>query len=234
MAEVKGVLLSHTPGAMLVDLSHEVPPGGVRAAAYLLGRAWHRYPPGTVHLVVVDPGVGTPRVALAGEREGHRFTGPDNGVLSPMLDGAAVVELLPGPEVSPTFHGRDLFAPAAAALAAGAALPSLGRAPAQPPFILPLPERRYDGKTLLGTIVHVDRFGNLVTDLTPDLLTAATSFSVEDAQAGPLRRTFADVANGALVAFLGSGGTVEIAVRGGSAARRIGVGEGGTVRAVLG
>jgi S-adenosylmethionine hydrolase len=234
VAEVRGVLLSAVPGATLVDVSHEVAPGAVRTAAYLLGRSWRRFPAGTVHLVVVDPGVGTPRAALAAGHEGHRFVGPDNGALTPILEGAEVVELAPGAEASATFHGRDVFAPAAAALANGAALAALGNPPASPPFLLPAPERRYDGKTLLGTVVHVDRFGNLVTDLTPDLLSRATTFHVEDSAAGPLRRTFADVPNGGLVAYLGSGGTVEIAVRGGSAARRIGVGLGGTVRAVLG
>ena len=89
-------------------------------------------------------------------------------------------------------------------------------------------------RTRLGTVLHVDRFGNLVTDLTPDLLNPRTTFRVEDADAGPLRRTFAEVQNGGLVAYLGSGGTVELAVRGGSASRRLGVGVGGTVRAVLG
>lgn len=234
VAEMRGVLLGAAPGATLVDLSHEVAPGAVRTAAYLLGRAWHRFPPGTVHLVVVDPGVGTARAALAVEFRGHRFTGPDNGALTPVLEGAAVVELPPPSGASATFHGRDLFAPAAAALATGVAPAALGIAPASPPFLLPAPERRYDGKTLLGTVVHVDRFGNLVTDLTPDLLSRSVTFHVEDFAAGPLQRTFADTANGGVVAFIGSGGTVEIAVRGGSAARRLGVGVGGTVRAVLG
>jgi len=234
VAEVRGVLLTHAPGATLADISHDVPPGSIRAAAYLLGRAWHRFPAGTVHLVVVDPGVGTTRAALAVASGGHWFVGPDNGVLSPVLEGAEAVELAPAGDASPKFHGRDVFAPAAAGLAMGAPMASLGRPPAHAPFILPVPERRYDGKTLLGTIVHVDRFGNLVTDLTPDLLSRSTTFHVEDASVGPLRRTFGDVPNHAIVAYLGSGGTVEIAVRGGSAARRIGVGVGGTVRAVLG
>jgi hypothetical protein len=234
VAEVRGVLLSSAPGATLVDVSHEVSPGAIRTAAYLLGRTWRRFPAGTVHLVVVDPGVGTPRAALAAGREGHHFVGPDNGALTPVLDGAAVVELPLPADAAPTFHGRDLFAPAAAALATGVPLASLGQPPASPPFLLPAPERRYDGKTLLGTVVHVDRFGNLVTDLTPDLLSRAVTFHVEDSAAGALRRTFSDVPNGGLVAYLGSGGTVEVAVRGGSAARRLGVGLGGTVRAVLG
>src|SRR5690606_12746954 len=142
VAEVRGVLLSAVPGATLVDVSHEVAQGAVRTAAYLLGRAWRRFPAGTVHLVVVDPGVGTPRAALAAEFGGHRFVGPDNGTLTPVLEGAAVVELAPPAEASATFHGRDLFAPAAAALATGAALASLGSPPASPPFLLPAPERR--------------------------------------------------------------------------------------------
>lgn len=234
VAEVRAVLLCGAPGAVLADVSHEVPPGSIRTAAYLLGRTWRAFPGGSVHLVVVDPGVGTGRAALAAEREGHFFVGPDNGSLTPALEGARVVQLAAGANAAPTFHGRDVFAPAAAALASGTPLERLGTAPAGPPFLLPVPERRYDGKTLLGTVLHVDRFGNLVTDLTPDLLNPRTTFRVEDADAGPLRRTFAEVQNGGLVAYLGSGGTVEVAVRGGSAARRLGVGVGGTVRAVLG
>ena len=129
VGEVKGVLLSAVPAAALVDLTHSVPPGDVRAGAYLLGRAWHRFPAETVHLAVVDPGVGTGRAALALSAHGHYFVGPDNGLFTLVLRDTEVeiVSLATPDGASATFHGRDVFAPAAAALAAGVALASLGQ-----------------------------------------------------------------------------------------------------------
>src|SRR6478609_3356496 len=112
VAEVKGVLLRGAPGAVLVDISHAVPPGNISTAAYLLGRTWKHFPQGTVHLVVVDPGVGSTRRAVAVGREGHLFVAPDNGVLTPVIGPGSEVWTLAEPEgASPTFHGRDLFAP---------------------------------------------------------------------------------------------------------------------------
>ena len=123
--------LTYTFQFHAVDVTHAVPPGDVRAGAYLLGRAWHRFPQGTVHLAVVDPGVGTGRAALAVAAHGHYFVGPDNGLFTLVLRDAEVqIVVLPTPDgAAPTFHGRDVFAPAAAALAAGAPLGELG-----PPF----------------------------------------------------------------------------------------------------
>lgn len=236
VAELRGVLHSRAPGVTLVDMSHGIPPGDVRAAAYLLGRAWHRFPPGTVHLVVVDPGVGTGRAALAFDAGGHRFVGPDNGVFTTVLGLAEAppVAVPTPPDAAPTFHGRDLFAPAAAALALGADCASLGEPLPTRPVELVLPAPVYEGKTVVGEVISVDRFGNLVTNLSTGEVPAHATVEVEDAEVGPLRRTFSDVESGHLVAYLGSGGQVEIAVRDGSAARRLGLGVGGRVRARLG
>jgi S-adenosylmethionine hydrolase len=236
VAEVKAVLLDICRDAVLVDITHAVPQGDVRAGAYLLGRAWHRFPPRTVHLAVVDPGVGTTRAALALHAHGHWFVGPDNGLFTQVLRDAEVeIVVLPlPPRASPTFHGRDVFAPAAAALAAGAPLAALG-----PPFG-GMPERiiytepHYEGKSVVGEIVHVDRFGTLITNLGPEFVPPYAVLDVEGLEIGPLRRTFGDVPTGGLVAYLGSGGAVEIAVRDGSAARRLGMGVGGRIRARLG
>jgi len=236
VAEMRGVLYSSAPGVTLVDISHAVPPGGVQTAAYLLGRAWHRFPSGTVHLVVVDPGVGTGRAALAFEAAGHAFVGPDNGVFTSVLDrleGPPIALPVP-PDAAPTFHGRDLFAPAAAALARGTPLASLGEPLPTVPVRLALPEPRPEGKSVVGEVIAVDRFGNLVTNLTPVEVPAYARLEVDESDIGPLRRTFSDVAPGQLVAYLGSGGLVEIAVRDGSAARQLGLGIGGEVRARLG
>lgn len=221
VAEVKGVLLSRVPGATLVDLTHDVPPGDVWAGQYLLARAWARFPLGTVHLAVVDPGVGPTRRALAARSRGHAFVGPDNGLLTPVLDGATVVALSVPPEASPTFHGRDVFAPAAAALATGTPVETLGTA-VPDPVRRPPPEPAERAGRWTGAVVHVDRFGTLVTNLPADGVGPGARVRLAGRDAGPLRRTFTDVAPGHLLAFAGSGGTIEVAVRDGSAARMLG------------
>jgi S-adenosylmethionine hydrolase len=230
------VLLGAAPSVTLVDVTHSVPPGDVRAGAYLVGRVWHRFPAGTIHLAVVDPGVGTERAALALAAHGHYFVGPDNGLFTFVLRNAEVrIVSLPTPVgASPTFHGRDLFAPAAAALAGGAPLASLGQPLTSMPARLAYAEPHYQGKTVMGQVLYVDRFGTLVTNLTPDLVPPYATVEVEGLEVGPLRRTFGDVPTGGLVAYVGSGGQVEIAVRDGSASRRLGMGVGGRVRARLG
>ena len=233
---MKGALLSAAPGLTLVDVTHAVPPGDVRAGAYLLGRAWHRFPAGTIHLSVVDPGVGTERAALAVAAHGHYFVGPDNGLFTLVLRDAEVqIVVLPTPDgASPTFHGRDVFAPAAAALATGTPLAQLGQPFGGIPVRLAYRVPHHEGKSVVGEVLYVDRFGTLVTNLTPELVPSYAVIEVEGLEVGPLRRTFGDVPTGGLVAYLGSGGQVEIAVRDGSAARRLGMGVGGRIRARLG
>jgi S-adenosylmethionine hydrolase len=233
---MKGVILTRAPAAVLIDITHGITPGDIRSGAYVLGRTWHRFPPGTVHLVVVDPDVGTSRAALALGAHGHRFVGPDNGVLTPVLHDTEVeAVVLPIPAgASATFHGRDLFAPAAAALLRGEALSNLGEPFAGMPVRLAYTEPHHEGKTVVGEIVYIDRFGTLITNLTTDVVPPYARLEVEDLEIGPLHRTFADVASGGLLAYVGSGGAIEIAVRNGSAARRLGVGIGGQVRARLG
>jgi len=230
VAEMKAVLLSRVPAATIVDISHDVPPGDVRSAQYLLSRAWHRFPAGTIHLAVVDPAVGTERRAIAAEAANHRFVAPDNGVLSFLPPDARFVALPVPLDAAPTFHGRDLFAPAVAALASGNRLDQLGEAIKQPQRS-PLPTARSQGDGVIGEVLYVDRFGTLVSNIPPDLVEPGVRIRVAGTDVGPLRRTFGDAARGALVAFTGSGGTVEIAVRDGSAARLLGVGVGAEVRA---
>ncbi|MGH7497847.1 MAG: SAM hydrolase/SAM-dependent halogenase family protein [Gemmatimonadales bacterium] len=236
VAEVKGVILTLAPGVTLVDITHAVSPGDVRSCAYLLARSWHRFPAGTIHLVVVDPGVGTDRRAVALRAQGHAFVGPDNGIFTPVLRDAEVeIVTLPTPgDASPTFHGRDLFGPAAAALANGIPLASLGEPLVGLPSRLAYTEPRYEGKSIVGEILYVDRFGTLVTNLSREMVPPYASIEVEGLELGPLRRTFGDVPTGGLLAYVGSGGEIEIAVRDGSAARRLGLGVGGRIRARLG
>jgi S-adenosyl-L-methionine hydrolase (adenosine-forming) len=236
VAEMKGALLSGAPSAVLVDVSHGIWPGDIRSAAHILGRTWSRFPRGTIHLVVVDPGVGSSRAALAFSAHGHCFVGPDNGVFTPVLHDAEIeAVVLSTPEsASATFHGRDLFAPAAAALASGASLRSLGDPFAGIPKRLAYTQPHHEGKTVVGEVIYVDRFGSLITNLTSELVPPYARVEVEDLDLGPLKRTFDDVPTGGLLAYVGSGGTIEIAVRNGSAARRLGIGVGGRVRAILG
>jgi len=236
VAEMKGVILTRAPGAVLTDITHNITPGDIRSAAHVLARAWHRFPAGTVHLVVVDPEVGSARAALALTAHGHWFVGPDNGVFTAVLRDAEVeAVVLPTPAgASPTFHGRDLFAPAAAALLRHEPLAGLGQPLSGMPVRLAYTAPHYEGKAIVGEIVYVDRFGTLVTNLTAELVPSYARMEVEDLEIGPLHRTFADVTSGGLLAYVGSGGAIEIAVRNGSAARRLGVGVGGRVRARLG
>jgi hypothetical protein len=236
VAEVKGVLLSRAPGVTLVDVTHGIPPSDIRSAAYVIGRTWHRFPPGSIHLAVVDPGVGSARAALAFAAHGHFFVGPDNGLFTAVLHDAEVeAVVLPVPErASPTFQGRDLFAPAAAALANEVPLHTLGQPFPGIPERLAYTAPHYEGKTVVGEVVYIDRFGSLVTNLTSELVPTYARLEVEDLDLGPLRHTYSDVTAGGLLAYVGSGGAIEIAVRNGSAARRLGVGVGGRVRARLG
>jgi hypothetical protein len=222
LGEVRGVLVSRAPDVSLVDITHDIAPGDVAGAAYILGRVWSRFPAGTVHLVVVDPGVGGTRNALAVLSGGHAFVAPDNGVLTPVLsrDGVRVAALPIPASAAPTFHGRDVFAPAAAALADGTELAVLGPA-VEPAVRLSDVPLTVDPDRVAGQVIYIDRFGNLVTNL-PAELSAERIVSVDGRVVGPLRRTFADVEQGDVVAYVGSGGTVEIAVRDRSAAGDLG------------
>jgi len=234
VGEVKGTLHTLAPDAVLVDVTHEVPPGDVAAASYILGRAWHAFPAGTIHLAVVDPGVGTRRRALAAEAAGHGFVAPDNGLLSDVFAAAAArVVSLPIPTTaSRTFHGRDVFAPAAARLATGAPLADIG-APVSNLVHLPPRKLLRDGPDLVGQVVYVDGFGTLITNLPGDDVAPGAVVRL-GAHAVTLRSTFADVPAGERVAFVGSGGTVEIAVRGGRADVVLGLSRGVEVAATAG
>jgi len=227
VAEMKGVILSAAPDAEIIDITHDVPAQDVERARLTLARVWRRFPPGTTHLVVVDPGVGSPRAALAVASDGRLLVGPDNGVLSPALltASARAVELPVPAQASATFHGRDVFAPAAAALARGEPLESLG-SDARSPIVrrTPEPVRRPDG-ALDGEVILVDRFGNAVTNLLGMRGGTVEVGSHEIA----IRRTYAEVGVGEPVALVGSMGFIEIAIRDGDGARELGLKRGAHV-----
>jgi S-adenosyl-L-methionine hydrolase (adenosine-forming) len=213
---MKAVILSVNPAAQLVDLTHEVPPQDVRAGAFLLAQAMAWCPRGTVHLAVVDPGVGTARRAIAVESAGQFFVGPDNGLLSLAAKKISRAVILNIPRTaSATFHGRDVFAPAAARLSLGEKLESLGRPAGR---LLQLPKAR-------GEIVWIDHFGNLITDLK----TLKGELRAGDFRTRKLHRTYGEVGSGEPLALLGSHGFVEIAVRNGSAEKLLGISRGARV-----
>jgi S-adenosylmethionine hydrolase len=227
VAELKGVLYSTAPGVTVVDLSHEIPPQDIEAGRLAVARYWRRFPSGTVHVVVVDPGVGSSRTALAVSSDGRYLVGPDNGVLSPSLlaSGAHAVSLPVPPTASATFHGRDVFAPAAASLATGTPIDALGK-PCVDPVIRRTPEaRRGSDGSVIGEVIAIDRFGNAISNLI-----APRGGQIEIAgRVMPIVRAYADAPPGDVVALVGSSGFVEVAQRDGSAARALNVARGTTV-----
>lgn len=223
VAELKGVLLCNAPGVPLLDMSHDVPAHDVEFARLTLARYWRRYPVGTVHLVVVDPGVGSSRAAIAVESDGRFLVGPDNGVLSPALLAleARTVSLPVPAQASPTFHGRDVFAPCAARLAQGVPLEEIGEAVHEPlRRRTPQPARRADG-AIEGEVLTLDRFGNAITNLLARDVRSVQVGQGSAMRALPVVRTYADAAVGEAVALVGSSGFLEIAVRDGSAERML-------------
>ena len=238
---MKGVILSVDPRITVIDLGHDVPPGEIEGGAFALLASYRYFPEGTVHVAVVDPGVGTARRAIVATAAGQLFVAPDNGVLGYVLErepAARVFHLTDEKwfrhPVSTTFHGRDVFAPVGAALATGTPPESLGPEIADALRLGPLrPAADADG-TLRGRVLHVDRFGNCVTSFTADDSDARSDRGFRlRAGAGEireLRQHFAGGRPGAPFAIWGSSGFLEIAVDGGSAAAVLGLGTGHELR----
>jgi S-adenosylmethionine hydrolase len=235
---MKGVILSICPQAEIVDISHQIRPQGVQQAAYVLSTAAAYFPAGTVHVVVVDPGVGSERRPVAIQTERATYVGPDNGVFSLALNldpARRAVHLTEShyhlTPVSATFHGRDIFAPAAAHLACGVALVDMGEVLAlselvELPIVAPLPQ---PGSGWRCQIMHVDRFGNLITNFRLASPRQGIKVGVGGRWIEEISCTFSDAAHGELVAYAGSSGYLEIAVREGSAADVLGMGVGDAV-----
>lgn len=226
---LKGVVLAQHASAVLVDLTHAISPQDVRRGAWFLMHARAHFPPGTVFLCVVDPGVGSARALVCALDEGQAFLGPDNGLLAPALSPAArIYELRPRP-ASATFHGRDILAPAAGELLAGKRPEELGTLLARPLERLAFPrvERRGDS-TLAAEVLFADRYGNLVLSAYErDLSGGPALWEVEiGGQRLPIARTYSDVRPGELLALVDSYAALEVAVRDGSAVERLGLGPG--------
>jgi S-adenosylmethionine hydrolase len=236
---MKGVILGISPRARIVDITHEIAPQDVNEAAFVIAQAWRYFPKGTIHVVVVDPGVGSARRAILCEAEGQFFVAPDNGVLSRIYDSSRhkvrVIsnEKLFLKSVSKTFHGRDVFAPAAAHLSKGLAPAKFGK------LIhdcirnfLSKPARlsRHDWN---GAVLKVDRFGNLITnfhiDEFPDAIEKPIELRAGLERITRLATTYAETATGELLAIVGSSGYIEVVVNQGSAAKLLGVGVGSPI-----
>lgn len=227
---LKAVMLGIAPAARLIDITHAVPPGAVAWGAWQLWSARAYFPAGTVFLAVVDPGVGSRRRAIAVEARGQYFVGPDNGLLGwAAADPGRIVELNRPrwhlPQVSRTFHGRDIFAPVAAHLAAGAAFEDLGEAlPALTRLNWPAPIQEPGG--IRGEVLLWDRFGNLITSLRASDLAGFNSQALRIEVGGltidGLSGCYADVAPGEPLALIGSSGLLEISLRDGDARSRSG------------
>lgn len=242
---MKGAILRIAPDAVVVDVCHQVSPQAIDEAAYLLECAHPYFPRGTIHVVVVDPGVGTERGAVAVEAAGQLFLAPDNGVLTPIIAcGAARAVALTEQRFwlggsSATFDGLIVFAPTAAHLARGVGLDELGPPIAPKGLVrLPSPEVIAGAPELVTRIVHVDHYGSLVTEVTHETLDvwlAGRDPAGLTIEAGPativgLSRIFSDVAPSEPLALWGSGGRLEVAVNGGSAAAALGLGRNDDVR----
>ena len=234
---MKGVMLDIAPDLHLVDLSHEVPPQDVLAGAFLLRHSAPLFPRHTIHLAVVDPGVGSGRRGLVVASQGHLWVGPDNGLFTYALskDSRAFEIADPGlrrDPVSATFHGRDLFAPTAAHLAAGFPLERVGP-PVDDPVLLEEAHPAVGQDRATGAIIHVDGFGNLVTNITAQVALSLGEETRVELDTGlvieGLSSTYADVDPGSALALIGSGGLLEISVRGGSAAGSLGLSRGDLV-----
>ena len=215
VAEMKGMLLTELPTATIVDIAHDVPAHDLDAGRLAIARYWRRFPRGTVHIAVVDPGVGSARAAIAVESEGRFLVGPDNGLLSPalLIPAARVIRLDIPTQASATFHGRDVFAPAAARLAMGTDLHAIGTDYPTPMIRrTPEPQRGPTGE-LVGQVLTIDRFGNAVTNL----VGMRGASVVAEGRELPLKRTYSDLDPGQAGAVVGSTGLIEIVVREGRA-----------------
>lgn len=239
-AIMKGVILSVNPKARIVDITHGVPAHDILAGAMALQSSCSHFPKGTIHLAVVDPGVGSSRRPLLAVCDHHAFVGPDNGLLSPSMQSQKGVQVIHLTQeaffvkpVSQTFHGRDIFAPVAAWLSLGKLPESFG--PVIDDWIrLDWPVPRRVGESLFGTVLRVDRFGNLITNIDRKTFERAAgeglTISVGAEHISRVVSTYADVALGEICALFGSSDHLEIAASGSSAANRLSVDRGAAVR----
>ena len=236
VAAMKGAMLAVAPDVSLVDVSHQILPQDVASGAYILSSAYRYFPAGTVHLAVVDPGVGSARRAIVVETPDYRFVGPDNGLFSGVFQREGkwnVVEIRNAAffrsAVSPTFHGRDIFGPVAAHLCNGVPVAKLGP-PVTDPIRLDIWTIQERDDVVVGRIVHVDRFGNAISNVDRRRVgDGELRVRVGDIVFEGICRTYTDVPAGEALVLFGSEDTLEVAINGGNAARKLGLRRGDRV-----
>ena len=237
---MKGVILNINPQVEIVDITHAIPPQDILGAAFLIDSTYRYFPSGTIHVVVVDPGVGSERRAIVCQTETAYFVCPDNGLSTHILHNekhahAVAVENSAYflPQVSNTFHGRDIFAPVAAHLSRGVPISELGN-PVTQPVQLALPKPQVTGEMVIGHIIWVDSFGNLVTDISREILESLEGQNGVVIHAGSAKidhfnRSYAESEIGEVLAIIGSFNRLEISINQGNAAQVLGLKRGNTI-----
>jgi S-adenosylmethionine hydrolase len=236
---MKGVILRIHPEAMLVDVTHEIDAFDIVAGALVVKGLSRYYPAGTIHVAVVDPGVGGERRGIVLRRDGQTYVGPDNGLFTYILDRGPGMEareianadfMLLDPH--PTFHGRDIFAPVAAFLSSGSEFESVGPRVADPVTLkIPHPQSSEDG--IAGEIIYIDRFGNLTSNIGAEQIRRAVrSVSIGDVRIHGISRFFSEVEEARPLALINIFGLLEIAVNRGNAAQALGLAKGARIRVV--
>ncbi len=230
---MKGVILGINPDATIIDITHNIAPQNIEQGAFLFANAFKYFPANTIHVVVVDPGVGSARRPMAAQVGKTIFVAPDNGVLSRAIDrlklSPRVVHLNKSeywlPHVSYTFHSRDIFAPVAAHLSLGVPLESLGKPMTDWVRLSHFNASRRTGNEIVGRVVHIDRFGNLITNIGEEMFAgldhANVVVTIRNQSARGIKSTYSAVGQGEVLALISSSGTVEIAIRDGNAAQSL-------------
>ena len=231
---MKGVILNINPQAQIVDITHTIPPQDIQAAAFLIDSAYRYFPIGTIHVIVVDPGVGSERQAIACQTETAYFVCPDNGILTHILRNEEPIHTVAVensayflPQVSNTFHGRDIFAPVAAHLSRGVPIDKLG-SPVARPVQLPIPKPQGTDNTIVGQVIWIDSFGNLVTNISHEILGSLEErnrifICAGSARIDHINRSYAESAVGEALAIVGSFNRLEISINQGNAAQILGL-----------
>ncbi len=233
VAQMKGVILTICPAAHLIDMTHDIPPQDIRAGAFVLASAAPRFPKGTIHVGVIDPGVGGDRKGMIIESAGHYFVGPDNGLFSAFINGGARAWEIPTPPGSSnTFHGRDVFAPAAARVASGEQAANRATLLENPVKLDEWVKIFGDGG-VEGRVIHVDRFGNIITNLRPEDFPKGVKQIVHSKGKTPrdlpILKSYSQVEVGRPLWLVGSHGYYELAVRNDAAAVKFDVHRGDVV-----
>ncbi len=238
---MKGVILSIAPDTGIVDLNHGINSFDIRSAVFSLGAGYRYFPEGTVHVAVIDPGVGGHRRVLVAQTQKYFFVAPDNGILPALLENEQGVKLFHArnhdyflPHISNTFHGRDIFAPLSAYLANGVNPQQIGTEINDPVIMDSLRVKKISDSIIEGEIVFIDKFGNMITSVSRNDLDGMARIELPDIGIGPgrINRSYSDVAPGNLALLIGSTGYLELAVNQGSASVLLGLKKGDKIRII--